>query len=99
VKAVENVTEVMSAKNDGAAADSPQESFATVDNGGQPEFEQAAATDAAERILRADSLLGIEPQPHSRPIVPRRATQVPRHPMRPASMTHRISRSPGLHFR
>ena len=60
LKAAENVTEIKSVKNDRAAADSPQDGFAPVDNGGQPELEHAAATDAAEQILGANPLLGID---------------------------------------
>ena len=38
----------------------PQDGFAPADNGGQPELEHAAATDAAEQILGANPLLGID---------------------------------------
>jgi polyhydroxyalkanoate synthase len=38
----------------------PQDGFASADNGGQPELEHAAATDAAEQILGANPLLGLD---------------------------------------
>ena len=42
------------------AAQTPQDGFAAADNGGQPELEHAAATDAAEQILGANPLLGLD---------------------------------------
>src|SRR5262245_39567312 len=39
---------------------SPKDGFAAADNGSQPELEQAAATDAAEQILGANPLLGLD---------------------------------------
>jgi poly[(R)-3-hydroxyalkanoate] polymerase subunit PhaC len=56
----ENVTEIKSVRLEAANENSAQEGFAAADNGGQPELEQAAARDAAEQILGANPLLGID---------------------------------------
>jgi polyhydroxyalkanoate synthase len=61
LKALENVTEF---KPPGPARvpgeNSPQDGFAPADTGPQPELEHAAATDAAEQILGANPLLGLD---------------------------------------
>src|ERR1044071_3855728 len=59
-QARENVTEIKSVRSDAANENSAQEGFAAADNGGQPELEHAAARDAAEQILGANPLLGID---------------------------------------
>jgi polyhydroxyalkanoate synthase len=56
----ENVTEVHSAGGEAANENSAQDGFAPADNGGQPELEHAAVTDAAEQILGANPLLGLD---------------------------------------
>ncbi len=43
-----------------ANENSAQDGFAPADNGAQPELEHAAATDAAEQILGANPLLGLD---------------------------------------
>src|SRR3954466_15097446 len=61
LKALENVTEFNSVSGTRSSAkDSAQDGFATADNGTQPELEHAAATDAAEQILGANPLLGLD---------------------------------------
>jgi polyhydroxyalkanoate synthase subunit PhaC len=59
-QARENVTEIKPVGAEAANENSPQDGFAPADNGGQPELEHAAATDAAEQILGANPLLGID---------------------------------------
>jgi polyhydroxyalkanoate synthase subunit PhaC len=59
-QARENVTEIRSAPEEAANENSPQDGFAPADTGGQPELEHAAATDAAEQILGANPLLGLD---------------------------------------
>jgi len=60
----ENVTPIKSlrvaADSESGARNVPQDGFAPADNTGQPELEQAAAADAAEQILGANPLLGID---------------------------------------
>jgi polyhydroxyalkanoate synthase subunit PhaC len=56
----ENVTEIPPAGEEAANENSPQDGFAPADNGGQPELEHAAAADAAEQILGANPLLGLD---------------------------------------
>jgi polyhydroxyalkanoate synthase len=56
----ENVTEIKSVRLEAANENSAQEGFAAADNLGQPELEHAAARDAAEQILGANPLLGID---------------------------------------
>jgi polyhydroxyalkanoate synthase subunit PhaC len=60
LKALENVTEINSAGTRAANENTPQDGFAPADNGTQPELEHAAATDAAEQILGANPLLGLD---------------------------------------
>jgi polyhydroxyalkanoate synthase len=59
-QARENVTEIRRAGADAANENSPQDGFAPADNGGQPELEHGAVTDAAEQILGANPLLGLD---------------------------------------
>src|SRR3954454_19723924 len=59
-QARENVTEIRSAGGEAANENSPQDGFAPADSGAQPELEHAAATDAAEQILGANPLLGLD---------------------------------------
>ncbi len=59
-QARETVTEIKPLIGDAANENSAQEGFAPADNGPQPELGQAAATDAAEQILGANPLLGID---------------------------------------
>jgi polyhydroxyalkanoate synthase len=59
-QARENVTEIRSAGGEAANENSPQDGFAPADNRGQPELEHEAATDAAEQILGANPLLGLD---------------------------------------
>src|SRR5690242_12479412 len=59
-QARENVTEIKPVRFETEAANSAQEGFAAVDNEGQPELEHEAAADAAEQILGANPLLGID---------------------------------------
>src|SRR5688500_16614678 len=59
-QARENVTEVHSVNGEAANENTAQDGFAPADNGGQPELEHAAATDAAEQILGANPLLGLD---------------------------------------
>src|SRR5688500_4293662 len=59
-QARQNVTEIKPLGTEAANADSAQDGFAPADNAGQPELEHAAATDAAEQILGANPLLGID---------------------------------------
>ena len=59
-QARENVTEIRPPGGEAANENSPQDGFAPADNGGQPELEHAAATDAAEQILGANPLLGLD---------------------------------------
>jgi poly[(R)-3-hydroxyalkanoate] polymerase subunit PhaC len=60
----ENVTEIKpvgaEAANEPGPKNEAQDGFAPADNGGQPELEHAAATDAAEQILGANPLLGLD---------------------------------------
>ena len=56
----ETVTEIRSAGIEAANENSPQDGFAPADKEGQPELEHAAATDAAEQILGANPLLGLD---------------------------------------
>ena len=56
----ENVTEIKTVRVDAANENSPQEGASAADKEGQPELEQAAASDAAEQILGANPLLGID---------------------------------------
>jgi len=48
------------AANDPRLKDGAQDGFAPADKGGQPELEHEAATDAAEEILGANPLLGLD---------------------------------------
>ena len=59
-QARENVTEIKPLVGDAANENSAQDGFAPADTSSQPELEHAAATDAAEQILGANPLLGIE---------------------------------------
>jgi polyhydroxyalkanoate synthase len=56
----ENVTEIRSAGAEAANENSAQDGFAPADTQGQPALEQAAAADAAEQILGANPLLGLD---------------------------------------
>ena len=56
----ENVTEIRSAAGEAANENSPQDGFAPADREAQPELEHEAATDAAEQILGANPLLGLD---------------------------------------
>jgi polyhydroxyalkanoate synthase len=56
----ENVTEINVGREPAANENSAQEGFAPADKEGQPELEHAAASDAAEQILGANPLLGID---------------------------------------
>jgi polyhydroxyalkanoate synthase len=56
----ENVTEIKPVGADAANDISAKEGFAPADKDPQPELEHAAATDAAEQILGANPLLGID---------------------------------------
>src|SRR5262245_31702640 len=60
----ENVTPIKpvraEAANESRPQNGPQDGFAAADNTGQPELERAAAADAAEQILGANPLLGID---------------------------------------
>jgi len=60
----ENVTEIKpvatEAANENRPPESPQDGFAPADKTGQPELEHEAATDAAEEILGANPLLGLD---------------------------------------
>jgi len=56
----ENVTQIKPVGAEAANENSPQDGFAPADNGGQPELEHQAATDAAEEILGANPLLGLD---------------------------------------
>src|SRR6187200_1330494 len=59
-KARETVTDIHSAPSEAANENSPQDGFAPADNAGQAELEHEAATDAAEQILGANPLLGLD---------------------------------------
>ncbi|MEJ0084484.1 MAG: alpha/beta fold hydrolase [Pseudomonadota bacterium] len=59
-QARENVTEIRSASGEAANENSPQDGFAPADKEAQPELEHEAATDAAEQILGANPLLGLD---------------------------------------
>jgi polyhydroxyalkanoate synthase subunit PhaC len=59
-QARENVTEIKPLVGDAANENSAQAGFTPADSGVQPELEHAAATDAAEQILGANPLLGID---------------------------------------
>lgn len=56
----DSVTRVKLANLSAANGNSAQDRFAVADNSGQPELERAAAADAAEQILGANPLLGID---------------------------------------
>ena len=60
----ENVTPIKSLRAEAANEPRPQngaqDGFAAADNSGQPELEPAAAADAAEQILGANPLLGLD---------------------------------------
>src|SRR6185503_9039645 len=60
LKPLENVTDLKAAGTRAANENSAQDGFAATDNGGQPELEHEAATDAAEQILGANPLLGLD---------------------------------------
>jgi len=60
LKPLENVTDIKSAGTRAANENSAQDGFAPADNAGQPELEHEAATDAAEQILGANPLLGLD---------------------------------------
>jgi len=59
-QARENVTEIRPAGVEAANENSAQEGFAPADTQGQPELERSAAADAAEQILGANPLLGLD---------------------------------------
>jgi polyhydroxyalkanoate synthase len=59
-QARQNVTQFKPAGIQAANGDSAQDGFAPADSEGQPELEHAAANDAAEQILGANPLLGID---------------------------------------
>jgi hypothetical protein len=59
-QARESVTDIRSAGGEAANENSPQDGFAAADKEGQPELEHSAATDAAEQILGANPLLGLD---------------------------------------
>jgi polyhydroxyalkanoate synthase len=59
-QARETVTDIRSTPREAANENSPQDGFAAADNAGQPELEHGAATDAAEQILGANPLLGLD---------------------------------------
>ncbi len=59
-QARENVTEINSVGNEAANENSPQDGFAPADKEGQPALAHTAATDAAEQILGANPLLGLD---------------------------------------
>jgi polyhydroxyalkanoate synthase len=59
-QARENVTEIRPAGVEAANENSAQDGFAPADTQGQPELEHAAAADAAEQILGANPLLGLD---------------------------------------
>src|SRR5262249_3902298 len=56
----ENVTEIKPVEIEAANENSAQDGFAPADNSAQPELEHEAATDAAEQILGANPLLGLD---------------------------------------
>jgi polyhydroxyalkanoate synthase len=60
LKAAETVTDVKSAQPRTIQENSAQDGFAPADIGAQPELEHTAATDAAEQILGANPLLGLD---------------------------------------
>jgi polyhydroxyalkanoate synthase subunit PhaC len=59
-QARENVTEIKPVRGEAANENSAQDGFAATDKEGQPELEHEAATDAAEQILGANPLLGLD---------------------------------------
>jgi len=59
-QARENVTEIRPAGIEAANENSAQDGFAPADTQGQPELERSAAADAAEQILGANPLLGLD---------------------------------------
>src|SRR6187549_4204042 len=59
-QARENVTEIKPVRSEAANENPAQDGFAAADKGGQPALEQEAATDAAEQILGANPLLGLD---------------------------------------
>jgi polyhydroxyalkanoate synthase subunit PhaC len=56
----ENVTEIKPVRSEAANENSAKDGFAAADKGGQPELEREAANDAAEQILGANPLLGLD---------------------------------------
>jgi polyhydroxyalkanoate synthase len=56
----ENVTEIKSVNREAANENSPQADAAHADSAGQSELDQSTARDAAEQILGANPLLGID---------------------------------------
>src|SRR5215510_10783798 len=56
----ENVTPIKPVHGEAANENSAQDGFAAADKDSQPELEPAAASDAAEQILGANPLLGID---------------------------------------
>jgi len=59
-QARENAAEINPVGIEAANENAPQDGFAPADNGGQPELEHAAATEASEQILGANPLLGLD---------------------------------------
>jgi polyhydroxyalkanoate synthase subunit PhaC len=59
-QARQNVTEIKPVGIEAANGDSAQDGFVPADKDGQPELGHAAASDAAEQILGANPLLGID---------------------------------------
>src|SRR3954465_947245 len=59
-QARENVTEIKPVRSEAANENSTQDGFAAADKQGQPELEHEAANDAAEQILGANPLLGLD---------------------------------------
>src|SRR5690349_6232588 len=59
-QARENVTGIKPVRAETETANSAQDGFAAADKEGQPQLENDAATDAAEQILGANPLLGID---------------------------------------
>jgi polyhydroxyalkanoate synthase len=59
-QARENVTEIKPVGVEAANENTPQDGFAAADTQGQPELDRASASDAAEEILGANPLLGID---------------------------------------
>src|ERR1044071_8993713 len=59
-QARENVTEIKPVRGEAANENSAQDGFAAADKQGQPGLEHEAAADAAEQILGANPLLGLD---------------------------------------